>query len=321
MGQQCFECVQQGNRTIRRPVGAFGGRITSGAAVTWTLVGINLACYLAEIIAPGTVLDDGLLVGRLGPTLGVANGQVYRLLTNTFLHEPFNSGLGILHIAFNMWALIVVGPPLERLLGRVRFLTVYLVSALAGSVLYYLIAAPYTGALGASGAIFGLFGAWFVFSRRLHLDARQIILLIVVNLGISFGIPGIAWQAHVGGLIAGTGLAAAFAYAPRQRRLAIQAAATVAILIILVIGVVIRDNQLVGTVRLTQAPPLIVLAPLRGQDNATHQEAESHHQVPAGYRSDRETAAADVEGGDPDQPDQQAAEHGGRQPARTDLRL
>jgi membrane associated rhomboid family serine protease len=250
VGQQCVDCVRQASQTTRRPGGAFGGPLTSGATVTWTLVGINVVCYLAEIFFENPVLNDGVLFGRLGPTLGVANGQVYRLLSNAFLHEPIGSGLGLLHIVFNMWALIVVGPSLERLLGRVRYLTVYLVSALAGSVLFYLVAAPEASALGASGAIFGLFGAWFVLARRLRLDPRQIIILIVINLGISFAVPGIAWQAHVGGLIAGAALTAAYAYAPRPNRAVIQAAATVAILVILVIAVVIRDQQLVGAVRL-----------------------------------------------------------------------
>ena len=250
VGQQCVECIRQASRTTRRPAGAFGGQLTSGATVTWTLVAINVIAYLAEIFFQNPVFDDGVLVGRLGSTIGVANGDVYRLLSNAFLHEPIGSGLGLLHIVFNMWALIVVGPSLERLLGRVRFLAVYLVSALAGSVLFYVVAAPTALALGASGAIFGLFGAWFVLARRLRLDARQIIVLIVINLGISFAVPGIAWQAHVGGLIAGAGLTAAFAYAPRRSRALTQAAATVAILAILVIAVVIRDNQLVGAVRL-----------------------------------------------------------------------
>lgn len=250
VGQQCVECIRQASRTTRRPAGAFGGQLTSGATVTWTLVAINVIAYLAEIFFQNPVFDDGVLVGRLGSTIGVANGDVYRLLSNAFLHEPIGSGLGLLHIVFNMWALIVVGPSLERLLGRVRFLAVYLVSALAGSVLFYVVAAPTALALGASGAIFGLFGAWFVLARRLRLDARQIIILIVINLGISFAVPGIAWQAHVGGLIAGAGLTAAFAYAPRRSRALTQAAATVAILAILVIAVVIRDNQLVGAVRL-----------------------------------------------------------------------
>jgi membrane associated rhomboid family serine protease len=250
VGQQCVDCIRQASRTTRRPAGVFGGQVTSGATVTWTLVGLNVVCYLAEIFFQNTVIDDGVLVGRLGSTLGVANGQVYRLLSNAFLHEPIGSGLGLLHIVFNMWALIVVGPSLERMLGRARFLAVYLVSALAGSVLFYFVAAPSALALGASGAIFGLFGSWFVLARRLRLDARQIIVLIVINLGISFAVPGIAWQAHVGGLIAGAALTAAFAYAPRRSRAVTQAAATVAILAILVIAVVVRDHQLVGAVRL-----------------------------------------------------------------------
>jgi membrane associated rhomboid family serine protease len=250
VGQQCVDCVRQASRTTRRPAGVFGGSLTSGATVTWTLVAINVVCYLAEIIFQNTVVGDGVLVGRVGSTLGVANGQVYRLLSSAFLHEPIGSGLGLLHIVFNMWALIVVGPSLERMLGRVRFLAVYLVSALAGSVLFYLVAAPTAVALGASGAIFGLFGAWFVLARRLRLDARQIIVLIVINLGISFAVPGIAWQAHVGGLIAGAALTAAFAYAPRRSRAVTQAAATAAILAILVVAVVVRDHQLVGAVRL-----------------------------------------------------------------------
>ena len=250
VGQQCVECVRQASRTTRRPAGAFGGRVTSGATVTWTLVGLNVACYVVELLFQNTVINDGVLVGRIGPTLGVADGQVYRLLSNAFLHEPPGSGIGILHIVFNMWALIVVGPALERLLGRVRYLAIYLVSALAGSVLFYVVAAPAASALGASGAIFGLFGAWFVLGRRLRLDVRQIILLIVINLGISFAVPGIAWQAHVGGLIAGAALAAAFAYAPRRSRALTQAGATVAVLAILVIAVIIRDNSLVGAVRL-----------------------------------------------------------------------
>jgi membrane associated rhomboid family serine protease len=254
VGQQCVECVREGNRDVRQPSGAFGGRMISGAIVTWTLVAINVIAYIAEIAYPKTV-HYGQMVGGpaadpvLGERVGVASGEVYRLISNTFLHEPPGSGIGILHIAFNMWALIVVGPALERMLGRARFLTVYLASALGGSVLYYLVASPFAPALGASGAIFGLFGAWFVLSRRLRMDSRQVIMLIVLNLVITFTVSGIAWQAHVGGLIAGAALTAAFVYAPRSNRTLIQAGATIAMLVILVAGVVIRDHQLVGAVR------------------------------------------------------------------------
>ncbi len=256
VGQQCVECIRQANRGTRQATGAFGGRVISTAIVTWSLVALNVAAYLAELAYPRTV-DYGQLVGGgpavidqvLGQPVGVANGQLYRLISNAFLHEPPGSGIGILHIAFNMWALIFVGPALERMLGRGRFLAVYLVSALAGSVLYYFLASPLAPALGASGAIFGLFGAWFVLSRRLRLDSRQIIILIAANLVISFAVSGIAWQAHVGGLIAGGALTAAFVYAPRQNRVLIQAGATLAMLAILIVAVVIRDNQLIGAVR------------------------------------------------------------------------
>jgi len=212
--------------------------------LTWTLVALNVLVYLAELVNSNALVNDGAMVGKFSSTIGVADGQWYRLITSAFLHEPPNGGFGIFHIAFNMWALIVVGPALERLLGRVRFLTVYLVSALGGSVFFYLIAAPTAVGLGASGAIFGLFGAWFVLAKRLRLDARAVIGLIVLNLVISFTVHGIAWQAHVGGLIAGSALTAAYAYAPRNNRALTQVAATVAMVGLLVAGVVIRDHQL-----------------------------------------------------------------------------
>ena len=144
-----------------------------------------------------------------------------------------------------MWALYVVGPSLEQMLGRVRFLAVYLLSAVGGSVLFYYLAPQNVPALGASGAIFGLFGAWFVASRKLGLDSRGIVLLIALNLGLSFVYRStIAWQDHVGGLIVGAVVMAAYAYAPRKNRIAFQVAATVAVAVLLAIAVVIRTGQL-----------------------------------------------------------------------------
>ena len=137
-----------------------------------------------------------------------------------------------------MWALIVVGPSLERLLGRVRFLTVYLVSALAGSVLFYLLAPPRPGA-GRLGrdlrAVRGLVRGGQAAAAGQPGDRG----LIVINLVISFAFSGIAWQAHVGGLVAGAALTAAYAYAPRQNRALIQVGATVVIVAMLVIAVVV----------------------------------------------------------------------------------
>jgi membrane associated rhomboid family serine protease len=248
VGQQCVECVHEGNRGVRRPTSAFGGRIVSGANVTWALVGLNLLVYLAEWAYPKIVNYLQMVGGSYDPVLhqnvGVADGQAYRLVTSAFVHQPGLTGYGPVDIIFNMWALILVGPALERLLGGLRFLSVYLLSALGGSVLYYFIAPANVPAIGASGAIFGLFGAWFVVSRRLRLDSRAIVFLIVINLALSFVLPSIAWQDHIGGLLTGALLTAAYAYAPRQQRVLVQAGATAAVLAVLVIAVLSRNSEL-----------------------------------------------------------------------------
>jgi membrane associated rhomboid family serine protease len=176
----------------------------------------------------------------------VAAGEWYRLITSAFLAPATGlSGLGFVDILFNMWALIFVGPSLEGLLGRARFLAVYLVSAVGGGVMYYFLAPPNYPAVGASGAIFGLFGAWFVVSRRLRLDTRGIVVLIAINLALSFFFHNvIAWQDHIGGLLTGALLTGAYAYAPRKNRAVIQVIATVAVVALIVVAVVIRNGQL-----------------------------------------------------------------------------
>jgi membrane associated rhomboid family serine protease len=250
VGQQCVECVKEGDRTVRRPSGVFGGRVVSGAVVTYTLVALNVAFYLVEWVYP-KIVDYLALIGgaydpKLNEVIGVAQGEYYRLLTSAFLHEQGLGGFGPLHIIFNMWALILVGPALERLLGPLRFLAVYLLSALGGSVMFYLLAPANEFGLGASGAIFGLFGAYFVVARRLRVDSRSIVFLIVLNLVISFAVAGIAWQAHVGGLLTGGLLTAAYAYAPRNQRTLVQVGATVAVVAVLVIAVITRNHQLLS---------------------------------------------------------------------------
>ena len=246
VGQQCVDCVREGNRGARQPHAVFGGRAISSAAVTWTLVGLNLVLWIVEL-ARSSIGYDLAMLGRLfydGRLQGVAEGQYYRLFTSAFLPPPGLNGSGVLDIAFNMWALILVGPALERLLGHLRFLTIYLVSALGGGVMYYLIGPSNVFALGASGAIFGLFGAWFVVARRLRLDSRQIVFLIVINLVFGFVVPGIAWQDHLGGILAGGLLTAAYVYAPRNQRALVQAGATAVLVAALAAAVIIRDHQL-----------------------------------------------------------------------------
>jgi membrane associated rhomboid family serine protease len=250
VGQQCVECVHGADRTTRRPMTVFGGRPARSATVTWTLIVVNVLLFLVELAKPSIANDWGLLgyanYTSGGPMQGIASGQWYRLLTSAFLPPATGlGGLGFLDILFNLWALYVVGPSLEQLLGRGRFLTVYLLSALGGGVAFFLIGPPNEFALGASGAIFGLFGAWFVVSRRLQLDSRGILVLIGINLAFSFIYRStIAWQDHVGGLIVGALITAAFAYAPRKNRVVYQAAAAIAMLVILVVIVVLRSNHL-----------------------------------------------------------------------------
>jgi membrane associated rhomboid family serine protease len=242
--------VHGANQGTRQARGAFGGRIVAGATVTWTLIGINVLLFLVELGYPNLANDWGLLgyapFAAGGKFQGIAAGQWYRLITSAFLPPATGlGGLGFLDILFNMWALFAVGPALEQLLGRVRFIAVYLLSALGGGVAFFLIGQYYVLALGASGAVFGLFGAWFVVARKLRLDIRGIITIIVINLAFSFIYRStIAWQDHVGGLIVGVLTTTAFAYAPLKNRTVVQVAAAVAILAVLVVLVIFRSHQL-----------------------------------------------------------------------------
>ncbi len=252
VGQQCVDCVGEGARGTRQARTVFGGRPAAGAVVTWTLVAINVAVFLVTWVRPGVVNDLEMLgYARYtsgGAMHGVAAGEWYRLVTSAFVAPATGlSGLGFVDILFNMWALIFVGPALEGFLGRMRFLAVYLLSAVGGAVMYYFLAPPNYPAVGASGAIFGLFGAWFVVARRLRLDSRGIVVLIVINLALSFWWHNvIAWQDHIGGLLTGALLTAAYAYASGKNRAVLQALATVAILAVLVVAVMVRTGQLTG---------------------------------------------------------------------------
>ncbi|MEV5197958.1 rhomboid family intramembrane serine protease [Streptomyces sp. NPDC053720] len=250
VGFQCPDCVRQGAGTghgpaAGRPRTVAGGSITADPRlVTKILLGINVAVYLA-VLARGTALvDDLMLLGRAstyygGPPEGVAEGQWYRLVTSMFLHQE------MWHIAFNMLGLWWLGGPLEAALGRARYLTLYLVSGLAGSALTYWLSAPQQGSLGASGAIFGLLGATAVLMRRLNYDMRPVLALLAVNLVITFN-PwgGIAWQAHVGGLVAGTLIAIGMVHAPRERRALVQYGTSALVLAAVILVVVIRTVAL-----------------------------------------------------------------------------
>ena len=220
VGHQCVECVQEGTRSIRQPRTQFGGTERAGApVVTYVLIAINVLTFVLQMSVKG--LQSQLVLW----SPAVADGQLYRLVSSAFVHY------GAAHLLLNMWALYVVGPPLEALLGRLRFVALYALSLLGGSVLVYLLTLN-SATAGASGAVFGLFGATFVVAKRLNLDMRWVVAVIVVNLLFTFVAPAvstqrISWQGHVGGLVTGALVAAAYVYAPREHRNAIQASVTV----------------------------------------------------------------------------------------------
>jgi membrane associated rhomboid family serine protease len=239
---------------VRQGRTPLGGRPTANPmAVTYALIGLNILAYLGEMASTTFVNRFEQIGGAVEFTngaphvVGIAHGEYYRLLTSMFLHEPPSSGgLFFLHILFNMWALYVVGPPLEALLGRLRFVAMYLLTGLAGSVLAYTLMPANVAELGASGAIFGLFGALLIVGRKLRLNIQPIAVIIGLNLVLSFSVSGISWQAHIGGLIAGAALAAAWAYAPRPSRTAIQIGSSIALIALMVVAVVLRTHNLTG---------------------------------------------------------------------------
>ncbi len=242
VGFQCPDDVRAGRAGTRAPRTAFGGRLsTDTALVTLVLVGLNV---VVELLSLGG-LDLAVRFGNLalasdgsGQLIGVADGQWYRLLTAAFLHA------GLFHLLTNMFALITVGPHLEAALGRLRFTALYVLSALGGSVLSFLVSDPNQLGVGASGAIFGLFGAFYVVVRRLGGETRPVLVLLVINLVITFTVPIIDWRAHLGGLVTGAVLAAAFAYAPRRRRDLVQGAAALVVLVLLLVAVALRSAAL-----------------------------------------------------------------------------
>lgn len=247
VGFQCPDCVAEGRRTQRPVRNAVGGRVTAGATVTYALIAINIAAFVAEKALGSSFVNRFFMIGYVpyypGGGLGVADGQWWRLLTSAFLHDPNN----LLHIGFNMFALYILGPPLEMMLGRSRYLALYLLAALGGSTASYLFMPANQPSLGASGAIFGLFSAWIVLARKRRLDARPMWILLAINLGLGFIIPNIDWRAHLGGLLVGGIITAAYAYAPPGRwRTWVQAGSGAVVFVLVLVLTAVRTTQLLG---------------------------------------------------------------------------
>lgn len=274
VGFQCPDCVAEGAKTTRTGRTAYGGvRPTNPGATTITLIGINAFVWVM-IVATGWKASD--LVYRLAllPTgvcgsraeagtyplfteracaigtnppgdgqwiPGVSEGAYWQLVTSMF------SQVEIWHIAFNMFALYALGPQLELVLGRVRFLALYLLSGLAGSALVYWLSEESSATLGASGAIFGLMGALLVVAFKVGGNVQSILTWIGINVVITvLGSSFISWQGHLGGFLGGVVIAGALVYAPRRNRTQFQVGALVFIAALIALAVILRSAQLAG---------------------------------------------------------------------------
>ena len=207
VGQKCPECAKPigrnrviDARTIRRV-----DRATT--PVTWGLIAINVAIYLIGRIDPATGREIFINAAQYKPLID--DGEIWRIFTAMFLHA------NLTHVLFNMWALYLFGPALERRFGSVSFGAIYLATGLGGGALYHSVG-RLDPAVGASGAIFGLMGALLAATyQQRHTPAgravfSQLMLLLVINLTLPFVIPNIAWEAHVGGLVVGVAISAAW---------------------------------------------------------------------------------------------------------------
>lgn len=238
VGFQCPDDVRAGAAGVREPRTALGARI--GSDVPWVsrfIVAANVVMFVLQQTVSGFTERFIETSGR--PSFyGIAAGEWYRLVTATFLHG------GLLHLGLNMYMLWIFGTQLESLMGRARFFGLYVVSGLGGSAMSYAFAANGQQSLGASGAIFGVFGAYIVVARRLGRDISQLWLLLGINVVIGF-LPNfnIDWRAHAGGLLAGAVIGAVSAYAPRPRSREAFAAAVVILLLVVVATVTWRTAQ------------------------------------------------------------------------------
>jgi membrane associated rhomboid family serine protease len=222
---------------MRAPRTQFGAKVASDGRplVTMTIIGLCAAIWVLQRVSP-------TLSAALEFWPPAARSEPWRFLTSAFEHAPGQ----VLHILFNMYALWILGSYLEPMLGRLRFAALYLICAIGGSVGYLWLTSPqldqasgsyfWAPVVGASGAVFGLFGALLVLNRHLGRSSGPIIGVIVINAVIGFAVPGIAWQAHLGGLVTGIVLALVITATAPQNRRKLQVPAMVAVLVLLAVA-------------------------------------------------------------------------------------
>ena len=207
VGFQCPSCFNEGVKSIPRARTSLGGVARGNPrVVTLTMLALNVLVFIAVHTASSKLLNDLVLV----PVL--VESEPWRLLTSAFTHVQ------IFHIFANLFMLYQLGPLLEQMLGRLRFTALYLLSALGGSVAVWLLGAPGSATLGASGAVLGLVGALLVISRAHGLDVTWIVAYVAITAVISFTLPNISWEGHLGGFVTGAALGWLFLADTKRRR-------------------------------------------------------------------------------------------------------
>ncbi|EWM14837.1 rhomboid family protein [Kutzneria sp. 744] len=244
VGQQCVECVNEGNQATRQKVTVAGARLVRQPVLVYALIAANLAIYVITALQAGSFANnsDSPLFAEwvTWPRAAALNGQWWRVVTGGFLHY------GFIHIAVNMLSLWMIGRDMERILGRVRFAAVYFLALIGGSIAVMLFSDPDTGAAGASTALYGLMGCYLVAVVRLKLNPRPILITLALNVFLTFSLPGISITGHFGGLVVGAIAMAALVYTPDKNRTWWQAGALVALFVVLVLIYVTRAQQLLS---------------------------------------------------------------------------
>jgi membrane associated rhomboid family serine protease len=194
-----YLCPEDAKDTIKIQRANFQKSLFASAPVTFTLIGLNVLVYVGQMLIPN--LTDALVYWNVGK--GTEYSTLLRAITSGFAHDPSS----ITHILFNMYSLFVLGTLLEPILGKIRFIIIYFLSLIGGLVAVGFLNPMGYAVYGASGAIFGLMGAFAVMFKTLRVNPVQMLVLIGVNVALSF-LPGIAWAAHLGGLATGALLTA-----------------------------------------------------------------------------------------------------------------
>jgi len=241
VGFHCRACVAEAQATQRAPRTVAGAKVGQRPIVTMVLIGINLAFFLVTALQARSAMDlspSMLYVrGSLIPA-EVSSGEYWRLLTAGFLHGT------LIHIATNMFSLYILGLPLERMLGRWRFTTVYLLALLGSSVSVMLFSYPFSPTIGASGAVYGLMGALVVTFKRFGFDLRQLLVVVALNVYVTFAVPGISWQGHLGGLVVGAVVGAAMVYPPARSRNTWLWGTVIGVVVVLAALLIFRNGQI-----------------------------------------------------------------------------